>query len=316
MNHIPPLLAAIYHHCHNLADLQQNSILHVEKKPDKTFVTNLDKEINMKLEKDILEYLHGFDQEARVVAEESWKGGNVKNGSRRDLKEGLVVYIDPIDGTHAFIDGGDDWCVMCGMAQNGIPMLGIVWAPRMDALWIAVKGRGAYQLNNEQFEEWYKAWKGESTAETSGNNKAQSSRSLSSLPHDKSCPHLFGKSIHIDEVEKLEDAAVLRSSTRPLKALDTFLENNKISNQRSLASMGVKCGLIARGDWQLYVNSSCSYWDSCGPRVILEEAGGLMTKADGEKVVYDGLSAEHKYLQVCGTPRMVRSLCGYLCRDL
>jgi len=51
--------------------------------------------------------------------------------------------IDPIDGTANFAHGDRQWCVSIGFLRNGVPELGLIYAPAMDELYLARRGHGA-----------------------------------------------------------------------------------------------------------------------------------------------------------------------------
>ena len=61
--------------------------------------------------------------------------------SRLDREK--VWIVDPIDGTRSFLAGRDDWCVSAALAERGVPVIGVVFAPSSDECFIAVKGCGA-----------------------------------------------------------------------------------------------------------------------------------------------------------------------------
>ena len=53
-------------------------------------------------------------------------------------------------------------------------------------------------------------------------------------------------------------------------------------------SVGVKVGLLARGEGDIYINQHAVHlWDSAGPLAILEEAGGKMTLWNGAPLEHD-----------------------------
>ena len=54
-------------------------------------------------------------------------------------------------------------------------------------------------------------------------------------------------------------------------------------------SVGIKCGLVASGEADLYLHPTrgTHLWDCCAPQAILEAAGGRFTQADGVRVPYD-----------------------------
>jgi myo-inositol-1(or 4)-monophosphatase len=50
---------------------------------------------------------------------------------------------DPIDGTRAFLRGTDDWCISVALVTRQRPVLGGLYAPRSDEMFLAVAGGGA-----------------------------------------------------------------------------------------------------------------------------------------------------------------------------
>lgn len=60
-----------------------------------------------------------------------------------------VFIVDPIDGTRAFLAGGDEWTVSLAVVENGRPVAGAVFCPRRDEMFAACLGGGA-TLNGER----------------------------------------------------------------------------------------------------------------------------------------------------------------------
>lgn len=76
-----------------------------------------------------------------------------------------------------------------------------------------------------------------------------------------------------------------------------------ITGELKSGSVGLKLGIIARGDAELYVhfsNRTC-VWDSCGPEAILRAAGGVVTDGKGERFRYDGRIKNRNGI-LAGTP--------------
>jgi myo-inositol-1(or 4)-monophosphatase len=59
------------------------------------------------------------------------------------LAKRLVWIVDPIDGTRGYIAGREDWCVSVALVENGLPLLGAVFAPASDEFFFAARGQGA-----------------------------------------------------------------------------------------------------------------------------------------------------------------------------
>jgi len=60
-----------------------------------------------------------------------------------------VFIVDPIDGTRAFLAGGDEWTVSIAVVEKGRPVAGAVFCPRREEMFLASGGGGAW-LNGER----------------------------------------------------------------------------------------------------------------------------------------------------------------------
>src|SRR4051812_2231934 len=54
-----------------------------------------------------------------------------------------VWVVDPIDGTRGFIAGRSDWAVSAALVESGRPILGVLFAPVTDEMFVARAGQGA-----------------------------------------------------------------------------------------------------------------------------------------------------------------------------
>lgn len=84
--------------------------------------------------------LHHFPHH-KIIGEESTGTGAIP----KLTKEHPTWIIDPIDGTTNFASGLPLTCVSIGLCVEGKPVLGVVYAPMTDELYIAVSGLGAYR---------------------------------------------------------------------------------------------------------------------------------------------------------------------------
>lgn len=64
-----------------------------------------------------------------------------------DLKLDAVRYwlVDPLDGTKDFIAANDEFTVNIGLIENGRPVLGVLYAPALDELYVGISGDRAWQ---------------------------------------------------------------------------------------------------------------------------------------------------------------------------
>lgn len=54
-----------------------------------------------------------------------------------------VWIVDPIDGTRAYLGGREDWSVSVALVDGGQPLIGAVFAPATDELFVARRGEGS-----------------------------------------------------------------------------------------------------------------------------------------------------------------------------
>jgi len=60
------------------------------------------------------------------------------------LSNRLVLIVDPIDGTRAFVNGDATWAIAVALVSDGRPVLGVIHAPALKETYVAVKGQGAF----------------------------------------------------------------------------------------------------------------------------------------------------------------------------
>ena len=60
----------------------------------------------------------------------------------RRLRMRRVWIVDPIDGTRNYLAGDEDWCVSVALVEDGVPLLGAVFAPASDEFFLAARGAG------------------------------------------------------------------------------------------------------------------------------------------------------------------------------
>jgi inositol-phosphate phosphatase / L-galactose 1-phosphate phosphatase len=75
-----------------------------------------------------------------IIGEEATGTGGIP-----PLTDSPTWIIDPIDGTTNFASGLPLTCVSIGLCSQGRPVLGVVYAPMTDELYLAVQGYGAYR---------------------------------------------------------------------------------------------------------------------------------------------------------------------------
>jgi len=112
------------------------SIANIEKKADRSLVTNFDKEA----ERIVIDMLQAAFPAYGIIGEE----GGESAGSPR-YTGGYTWVIDPLDGTHNFIRGIPVYGVSIGLMQEKEFVAGVIYMPTEDHLYSAEKGGGSWK---------------------------------------------------------------------------------------------------------------------------------------------------------------------------
>lgn len=160
-----------------------------------------------------------------------------------------VWITDPIDGTWGFLKKDGDFAVQIGLAIDGEPAVGAVYLPAQKRLYYGSTGNGSFVQQD-----------GEEPVILRANNNSDFSKM---------------------------NLAVSRNHRSP--KISRIIEEFGFAREIQRGSVGLKVGLVAEGVCDLYIHLSprTKFWDTCGPQVILEEAGGRLTDLFGEPIKYD-----------------------------
>ena len=185
--------------------------------------------------------------------EKAFPADGILSEEAADTKERLskkrVWMIDPIDGTLGFINHQDDFAVQIGLAENGKPILGVVFQPVGNVLYFAIKNGGAFRV------------------EASGEILR----------------------LRVSEKTDLSEMNLALSYNHRSPRMKLVKEALGIKRETQRGSVGIKVGLLATRECDLYIHLSnrTKYWDTCAPQIILEEAGGRFTDIFGAEYRYD-----------------------------
>jgi histidinol-phosphatase len=103
----------------------------VTRKPDRTFVTAADQEIERLVRERILEAHPGHG----LVGEEL----GTESGDRS-----VRWYVDPIDGTHNYLRGIPIFATLLAVERDGEVQAAVISAPALGSRWFAWRGGGAW----------------------------------------------------------------------------------------------------------------------------------------------------------------------------
>jgi 3'(2'), 5'-bisphosphate nucleotidase len=168
----------------------------------------------------------------------------------RRLAAARVWMVDPIDGTLDYIQGRDGFSVMLGLLVEGRPRLGVVHQPATGITYLGVVGEGA----------WMEAQGGVWPA----------------------------RPARVSTVSDLRQIRLVASKSHRTSAIDRVKSTLGVTDEVNLGSVGLKIGLVAAGERDLYVNpaSRSKIWDTCAPEALLHAAGGRITDLHGRPLSY------------------------------
>jgi len=106
----------------------------VEAKRDSSPVTEADRAAELVILAALAQAAPGVP----VIAEEEVAAGRIP------AHDDCYFLVDPLDGTKEFVRGGDDYTVNIGLIENGVPKVGVVFAPATGRLHGGCVGAGAW----------------------------------------------------------------------------------------------------------------------------------------------------------------------------
>jgi 3'(2'), 5'-bisphosphate nucleotidase len=163
------------------------------------------------------------------------------------LEKKRVWIVDPLDGTSDFITETGDFSVQIALTMEQYPVLGVVYQPTVDHLFYAVRGRGAYQVD-----------------------QGRETRLRVSRESDPAGMCLVASRSHYSEfVEEARQALGIRAVTRM----------GSVGLKVGLVARG-GCDLYL-------ATNIAKEWDVCAPHALMREAGGVLTNLCGEPILYN-----------------------------
>ncbi len=182
-----------------------------------------------------------------ILSEES-----IDDKKRLDFNK--VWIIDPLDGTSDFIKKTGEFTIMISLVESNLPILGIIYWPTEDKLFLAQKDQGAFKLDNGK---WSKI---------AVNN-------ISELSQCK----VVGSRFHLSDNEQ--------------KLLKSMNISKFTSKGSSLKVTDISSGLA---EFYLTTTNKIKQWDTCASYCLIKEAGGKMTDMLGNDLKYNTEKLNHE----------------------
>ena len=173
---------------------------------------------------------------------------------KKRLGQETVWIVDPLDGTSDFIDRTGEFTIMIGLVRKQTPILGVIFCPTQDTLYVAQQNQGAYQLLGER---WSKI-------------------SVSTISDIAQCSTVCSRH-HLSENER--------------KFLE-FIHPFKLTKRgSSLKAIDIASGIA---DLYLTFSNKIKQWDTCASYCLIKEAGGNITDIFNNDLKYNTEAINHQ----------------------
>ncbi len=105
------------------------------------------------------------------------------------------------------------------------------------------------------------------------------------------------RSLHVTHETELKALRLVVSRSHRPAMVNTIINRIGLQRERSIGSVGLKIGLIARGQAEFYVhpNPGTREWDTCAPDIIVREAGGKMTDCWNRPIRYNRQNVKNMF---------------------
>ena len=151
-------------------------------------------------------------------------------------------HVDPLDGTTNFLHGIPHFAVSIGLEREGQIVAGVIYDPIKDELFVAERGKGAY-LNNRRL-------------------RVAARTDMTDAVAGYGTPYL-GKGSHQVLLRELGSVMAVAGGTR------------------RIGSAALDLASVACGRLDVYWERDLKTWDMAAGIIMVREAGGFVTSADG-----------------------------------
>lgn len=162
--------------------------------------------------------------------------------------------VDPLDGTKEFVKRNGEFTVNIALIENGNPIMGVIYVPVTDVLYVGSSGNGAYRVDKV----------------SNFNTEAEILQVAQKLPverKDKSYKVVASRSHMSQETEEY------------VEKLRQEHENVEIVSKGS----SLKLCLVAEGNADIYPRfGPTSEWDTAAGHAIVLASGGKVVLAENE----------------------------------
>ncbi len=185
------------------------------------------------------------------------------------------LIVDPLDGTKEFVNRRDEFTVNIAFVENGIPKLGVVYAPALEKIYYT-----------------------ESTLEAK--------EEIAPFDEKKTGPSRLLRVAQSDN----DALVVVASKSHRDSATDEYISRYKVTGFKSMGS-SLKFCLLASGEADLYPRLGRTMeWDTAAGDALLRAAGGQVVNFDSQQpLIYGKLKYENpQFIAFSGNFRLKNDL--------
>lgn len=230
----------------------QNQDLKVDLKPDRSVVTDADRGA----ERILRARIESTFPDDTIVGEEY----GVKTGT-----SGWTWYLDPIDGTQAFVRGVPLFGMLIGIEQTTRGLresrAGVIFMPALGEMVYALRGGGCHWIRGMRYD-------GDRFSEGDAPVRA-----------------------HVSNVRDMPDAMFCTTWMKSFSETGTIPLFTALCEQTGVFRGWGDCygyALVATGRAEIMVDPLLAVWDAAPLLICIEEAGGTYVTLDGKADIHGG----------------------------
>jgi 3'(2'), 5'-bisphosphate nucleotidase len=169
--------------------------------------------------------------------------------------------VDPLDGTKEFIKKNGEFTVNIALIEQGYPVMGVVYVPEFDVLYVGTKEEGAYKINKD--------------GSRAGMVANHTPKDTFTIVESRSHP------------------------SKELEELITRIEQQYSKVERIQRGSSLKLCAVAEGAADLYPRLGPTMeWDTAAGQAVVEAAGGKVVTLDGNRLSYNKPSLKNEFFLV------------------
>lgn len=235
---------------------KRDETAHVEKMNAVDLVTQTDEDVETFVKNSITKRFPSH----KFIGEETYSKGSSKDYL---VNEEPTWIVDPLDGTVNYIHLFPMFCVSIAFVHNHVPTIGVIYAPFLNQLFTACRGRGSWLNETQQL--------------------PLIRNPIAPMPAKAPSGCVFSCEWGKDRRDRPDGNMHRKVESFVNMAAEVGGRDGKggmVHGMRSLGSATLDLAYTAMGSFDIWWEGGCWEWDVAAGICILQEAGGLVTTAN------------------------------------